>query len=281
MARLYDAYDLARQIYATVLPFIPESFIYSLKHLYAQCSHLFYVLITSPSNLQNEVPAILSTLALAISLYWTITSTIRATQTAFRVTFFFLKYGTIVATLLAVLGTIYPQGQGVEVLVNNSILNNLPRAIVSGWYALTRTGEVQKANAYRQSKSSRSQRTSRADRRKPWERFDSGPSSDKRSKTNKATLRKHEGFERPHSDRSTHENRRRLQKTDEELSITSRLIGSVLRRTQGNEDIFDWTDLGMGLSESSGKLWDEFKTAFLGAARKGLDDDEENISNVR
>jgi hypothetical protein len=37
----------------------------------------------------------------------------------------------------------------------------------------------------------------------------------------------------------------------------------------------------MGLSESSGKLWDELKTTFLGAAPEGFGDDEENISNVR
>ena len=190
MDALNGVYDRAQQFYNTIQPLIPQSIAYTFEHFYAQSSRLLYTLITSPYDIQNEIPAILSTFALALSLYWTITSTLRAMRTTFNVLIFVLKYGTIAATILGLVGMIYPNqdrgmgrggGEG-GALANSFALGNVGRAIISGWNALTRSNENQQhASPHKRSKSTHSQRKTRKNRYNPRAKFDSYTPPDRKS----------------------------------------------------------------------------------------------------
>ena len=120
----------------------------------------------------NLLPSILSSLALAFSLYWTITSTIRATRTAWKISFFFLKYGTIAIALVGAAGWLYPDHPQMPMNVSN--------VIISGWHVLTRSDHGRAVPLIEQERRTR----------KPWEKFASSssspPSANTRSKTKKA-----------------------------------------------------------------------------------------------
>jgi len=289
MDALYGVYDRAQQFYNTIQPFIPQSIAYTFQHFYAQSSRLLYTLITSPYDIQNEIPAILSTLALAVSLYWTITSTFRAMRTTFNVVVFVLKYGTIAATILGLVGLIYPnqdRGMGGGALANSSALGSIGRAIILGWHALTQsTNENQHASPYRRSKGgTRSQRRKRKGRYNPRAKFDSytPPSTNTRSKAKKQS---NSGPKGPESNsRSSQDGKSpwwQEGKTDAEQPLTSKIINWALQRTWDYGGLSDWSNLGVELPESIRNSWDEFKVAFTGVPQEHLDDDAENASHVR
>ncbi len=295
MDTLYAAYDRAQQFYDTIQLFIPQSIIYTLQHFYAQSSRLLYTLLTSPQDLRNETPAILSTLALALSIYWTITSTIRAMRMTFSIGIFVLKYGTMVATILYLVGILYPdQNQGMGVLANTFALGSVGRAILSGWHALTQSNENQYTSTGAYRSSTRGTRTGRGDRSKPWKnkKFNSySPplSANTRSKT---TTKKQQSNSRSKGSESNHH--RPLQEgenvwwqessssIDTEGPLTSKIINWALERTWNHEGMLDWSDLGMELPESVRNSWNEFKVTFMGVSHEDLGaDDAEHVSHVR
>jgi len=276
MDTFYEAYDRAREFYDIVRLFIPQSIIYSLNHFYAQSSRLLHTLVTSPSNIQNEGPAILSTLFLAFSIYLTIISTIRAMRTAFSVGFFVMKYATIFATILSLVGMLYPnQDQSMGAPTNNSILGIVGRNIISGWHALTRPIANQYSNTYRRSPRSTtySQRTPRKERSKQsWEKFDpySPLSPDTRSNAKKRPNIRSKDTE-SNLRRPLQEGNRRWWQGDNIADGESPLITSIINwavQRAWNYEGIDWSDLGSELPESIRNSWDDFNVEFTGSHTK-------------
>jgi hypothetical protein len=112
--------------YNTIYPWIPLQIRASLQSLLTQSWLLVRVLLTNPSELQYMIPTIASTLALAISVYWTITTVYHSVRRGLRVIYLLVKYGTMIAFALGILGWMNPVDPNKDLTV--------PGAIESGWH---------------------------------------------------------------------------------------------------------------------------------------------------
>lgn len=167
---IQDAYDL-------IYPWIPSSFKYSLQSFMDNSWVIVHTLFTNPSDLKYLIPSIISTLTFIVSVYWTVSSLYFALRRGLRITIFLLKYGSIVALLLAGLGWTEINRGDDEV--------TFPNAVASGFQTVMRY-----ANNFAQTPTPPPGPgfSSQTGPGKPWERFASSdsPSSNSRSKSRAA-----------------------------------------------------------------------------------------------
>jgi len=157
--------------YNIVYPWIPLQLRASVQTLLTQGWLIIHVLLTNPSEIQHMIPTVVSTLALAVTVYWTVTTVYHSVRRVFRVTFVLLKYGSIVVLLLALLGWMSPADPNRDLTI--------PVAIESGWHTLMGfVDELPKRHTAGQP---------RNEPGKPWERFTprDGHSSNPRHKPRK------------------------------------------------------------------------------------------------
>lgn len=204
MEAIQDFYDGARDAYDKVYPWIPASFKNSVSTFLAQLLLILQTAFNNPSELPTLAPSIISTLFMAMSIYWTVTSAYHTARRGFRILWFLTKYGSIVALGLGALGWIKPDsefnGHGPEDGADLTV----GRAILSGWHTLMEyfndTGAESPNRRTNQNiwssifssptrTNPRTKSKSSTKRRKPWEKFDiplpndSPPSSNTRSKS--------------------------------------------------------------------------------------------------
>lgn len=142
--------------YNTIYPWIPLQLRASVQSVLAQSWVLIHVLLTNPSELQYMIPTIASTLALAISVYWTVTTVYHSVRRGMRVAYFLVKYGSVVALSLGILGWMNPADPNRDLTVTG--------AVESGWHVLMGFfDELPKARPAAQKQGPG----------KPWEKFPS------------------------------------------------------------------------------------------------------------
>lgn len=154
MDALGELYYGAVAAYNTIYPWIPLPFRASAQTLLAR---VWLLIHTSPSDMQHMIPTLVSTIALVVSIYWTITTAYFAVRKTVRVVYFLLKYGSIILVSLGVLGWMSPADPNGAVTISG--------AIGSGWHACVGFfDELQQAYTAE---------STRGAPGKPWERFTS------------------------------------------------------------------------------------------------------------
>lgn len=214
MEAIRDFYDGVIDAYDKVYPWIPASWKNSVSTFASQLSLIAHTAFTNPSDLPTLMPSIISTLFLAMSLYWTLSSAYYTARRGFRIMWFLTKYGSMVALMLGTLGWMHPDEQFGGRAGGEDMSVTFGRAVLAGWHTVAeyfgspniqhrRTGPNSWSAAASAVYDSTGTKSS-SKQRKPWERFENpsfgdAPSSNTRAKASKSSKDTHQSDRRTKS----------------------------------------------------------------------------------